>query len=513
MGVRLDRKQHYKNILMNIIAFVVQFVINFYIAPVIVANVGAAAYGFIGLANDFVSYISIVATVFNSVASRFIASEYYKHNYSKANKYFNSLIVTNCIISIGVGLFCAIFVPNINLFLSIPDELLFDVKLSFMIVFISYIVSLITLVFTTSTFVTNRTDIQGIRNVVQYIIRFVLIVVCLNFISVRIYWIAFASLIATVFVAILNVDLTRRLTPELKFKISEADYKYAFVLAKSGSWMALTSIGTILLRGLDLTIANLFIGDYEMGLLSISRTIPNNMTLVISVLAPIFTPSFISLYVKNDNQSLTNSIRDSIKTMAVLLYVPVTCFIVFSYDFFCLWQKSLSSDEIVLVTWLAILTIIQAYFNSTTATMAQISVVVNKLKMPVIITFICGVVSIVAELIMINFFDLGLYSIVISTSVVMIIRYIMFNSIYAAWCLNEKKTVFFIDLIKTWTSIPVLLGIVYIIKLLFPVLTWKSLIVDLILSMMIGYAIMLFLYDKKKIFNLFERIKTKKIKL
>ena len=47
--------QTYKNILMNILAFFVQFIISFYISPVIVSGVGTAAYGYIGLANDFVS--------------------------------------------------------------------------------------------------------------------------------------------------------------------------------------------------------------------------------------------------------------------------------------------------------------------------------------------------------------------------------------------------------------------------------------------------------------------------
>ncbi len=49
---------------MNIVAFIVQFFISFYISPLIVSKVGASAYGFIGLANDFVSYAAIIATVF-----------------------------------------------------------------------------------------------------------------------------------------------------------------------------------------------------------------------------------------------------------------------------------------------------------------------------------------------------------------------------------------------------------------------------------------------------------------
>ena len=159
--------QTYKNILMNILAFFVQFIISFYISPVIVSGVGTAAYGYIGLANDFVSYASIIASVFNSVAARFIANCLYKKEIDKANKYFNSLIVANFVIAIVLSIVSTILIPNLDSFISIPSDILFDVKVSFTLTFVSYIITLITMVFTTSTFISNRTDIQGIRNIIQ----------------------------------------------------------------------------------------------------------------------------------------------------------------------------------------------------------------------------------------------------------------------------------------------------------------------------------------------------------
>ena len=463
MKVRMGKKQDYKNIAMNIFAFVVQFAINFYVAPVIVGKVGTSAYGFIGLANDFVSYVSVVATIFNSVASRFIAKSFYQEDYDKANNYFNSLIVTNIFISCFLGLSGSIFVIYIDNILNVPPELLYDVRLTFILVFGAYIVSLLTLVFTTSTFVTNRTDVQGIRNSIQYVIRFVLILFFLNVVSVHIYWVSLATLIAAIAVAIFNVNLTKKLTPELKIDIKKfANKKYAVELAKSGCWMALTSVSVILLRGLDLTVANVLIGDYEMGLLSIARTIPNHVTSVIATLAPIFTPTFIALYVKNDKSKLAQNIKSSAKSMALLLFTPITCFIVYSYDFYGIWQKSLNDDEITLITWLSIMTVSQAYFNSTTSTMAQISVVVNKLKAPVLITLICGIVSITAEIIMIKVFHWGLFA-------------VMFG-----------------------------------IRALLPVHSWITLLLDLFISLLLGYGMMILIYGREKVKVIIKNMKKKR---
>ena len=85
MGEKKNAKrgQMTKNIAMNVLAFAIQLVINFYISPTIVSGVGTEAYGFIDLANDFTSYASVVTTVFNSVAARFIAASYYQRDYHR----------------------------------------------------------------------------------------------------------------------------------------------------------------------------------------------------------------------------------------------------------------------------------------------------------------------------------------------------------------------------------------------------------------------------------------------
>ncbi len=499
MAVNIGKKQNYNNLGMNILAFVFQFFISFYISPIVVSNVGAAAYGFIGVANDFVSYASIVATVFNSVAARFIANSFYKKDFEKANRYFNSLVVANFIIAGILGLAGIVLVPNINKVLTVPASLLLDVKLTFALVFASYIITLITLVFTTSTFVTNRTDIQGVRNIILHFVRLAVIVVLLNFVAIRIYWVAAASMIATIVVAIMNVSLTKKLTPELKVDFKYAEKKYALELASAGSWMAISSISTILLRGLDLTVANIMIGDYEMGLLSIARTMPNQITAIIGTLAPVFTPVFLTYYTKNQILDVVNSVNKAMKTMALILFVPIAGFIVFSYDFYALWQKSLTQEELYIITALSICTVVQAFFNCSASTVSQLSVVTNKLKLPVFISLGCGLVSIAAELLFLKFTDAGLYAIVLSTTVVMIIRYVVFNSFYAAWCIGKPLTIFLPTAIKTWLSIPGVVGIMLGVRKILPIHSWGGLLVDAMICSVLGYIIMFLLYGRDEL--------------
>ena len=62
----MNKKRILTNLISNIISFLVQLCINFILTPIIVVKVGDAAYGFVGLANNFVSYAAIITLVINS---------------------------------------------------------------------------------------------------------------------------------------------------------------------------------------------------------------------------------------------------------------------------------------------------------------------------------------------------------------------------------------------------------------------------------------------------------------
>lgn len=504
MEINMGNRQLIKNIIMNIVSFAIQFAMSFYIAPVIVGKVGASAYGFVGLANDFITYATVVTTVFNSVAARFISNEFYKKNYEKANNYFNSLIAANTVMSAIFCLLGSIMVINLRYFLNIPDNLLTDVQITFSLVFGGYCLSLLTNVFTTSTFVTNRTDIQGVRNCIVGILKFSLTVTLLSFVSIKIYWISFAGVITTIFAAIWNISLTRKLTPEINIKFKYAKGCYVAELAKSGCWMAFTSMSVILMRGFDLLISNKLLGSNEMGLISLSRAMPNNVTGIINTIAPIFTPMFISFYAAEKWDMLVLKVKESINIMAIIIFVPIVGFIVFSREFYILWQRSLTDESIKTLVLLSNITVVQAFFNASTATMAQLSVVTNKLKVPVFVSFGTGVLNIIIEYSLIRFARLGIYAIVIPETVIMLLRYILFNSFYAAYVLKQPLRTFVGTTVKTWLTIPFITVSMLLVRKLITVNSWGTFIISVGICGVIGYVEMLLLYYRKEILNLIQ---------
>ncbi len=505
----MGKKQTSVNIVVNIMAFAIQLFIGLYTAPILIKAIGTESYGFIGLANDIVNYLTIVTAVFNSVASRFIALEISKDNVKRAEQYFNSLLATNIVLGIvfaGFGAFVVIFIDKI---FTVPAALVSDVRATFAITFITFIVGVLSSIFNTAAFVKNRLDIQGARNIIQYVIRLVLLVVLLSMSVLHIYYVSVASLVAAIVVAILNVDIKRKLLPEVKISLGKASFTDVKILASAGVWLAITNLSSILMRGLDLVVANKFLGAYEMGLLSVARTFPNSFTSAVATLGPIFTPVFISLWAKNETEKLKLSICDSIKTMGLIMIVPVSGFIVFSNSFYTMWQKSYSPEEIKIICILSTITVIQCYFNSTTTTMAQTSVVVNKLKLPVLVSLGCGILNLIVVFTLLKYTNLGVYSIVLSSSCIMIMRYIFFNSFYCSHILNFGIRDFLLTCGKVWITIPVQIVLMMAVKKLFIIDDWFSFIIAVAICGVLGYCVELVLIEGKNSFQIIKKISNK----
>ena len=85
----------------------------------------------------------------------------------------------------------------------------------------------------------------------------------------------------------------------------------------------------------------------------------------------------------------------------------------------------------------------------------------------------------------------------------------LFNSIYAAECLEQPKRIFFADTIKTWLTIPVLIAIMWGIRTILPITTWFDLVVDALICAVVGYILMLILFGRDDVRTVINKIKKK----
>lgn len=477
------------NLIASIVALAVQMGISLILTPILVEKLGNEAYGFIGLANNFVSYATIVTVALNSMASRFITIAIHRGEEKKANEYFSSVFISNIIMSIVILILLVLMVFNLNKLLNIPEYLNTDVKITFTLVFINFIITLLSTVFNIATFVKNRIYLSSIQQIIGNVLKIIAILILFGIFQPKIYFISISAIIYTAYVMIANVYLTKKLAPELKVTIKNFKISAVIELIKSGLWNSLNNLSTMLLSGLDLLIANLFIDSTAMGTLSIAKTIPTAVLTLLGTISNVFLPQFTILYSKNKIDELINETKFSIKVMSLIMIVPLAGFIVFGTEFFSLWLPSKTPNEIIEIQILSILTLLPNLVSSYIYTLYGINTVTNKLKVPVIVTFVLGIISVIVTYILVQTTNLGVYAIAGVSSIILVIRILTFVPMYAAHNLKVKKGIFYGTLFRALVTSALIMVLFAIINMNITINSWLELAICAVTAGIIGYIV------------------------
>ena len=495
MAGKNTSKQMTINLLASIISFGVNMGINFFLTPYLVKALGTDSYGFIGLANNFVQYATIITSALNSMSGRFISVAYHKGDKEKASRIFSSVLVADLILAgvmlVGTGLFTC----YLDVFLNIPENLIGSVKITFGITFMTFVVSVVTAIFTTATFVKNRIDINSVRDIISNLLKIVIVVLLFTFMPPQLYFLALATLASAVFLLLTNITVKKKILPDVEIKFKKFKLYYVKIIISAGLWMSLAQLSNVLISGVDLLVCNLALGATVMGLLSIAKTIPHCISSLITTIANVFTPHYTILYAKNDMKGLVKEVSFTSRMLSFILTVPITGFIAYGFEFYTLWQPTKTPEEIQLIQILSIFTCILYLFTAHTQCMTMLNSVFNKLKVPVLVALGVGVLGIVITVSVLYFGNLGdngVYVVAGTSSILMSLRAFFFVPVYSAKITGQKWTTFFPSMLRGWVTFFILLVIFSVFRSFVTINSWVIFLVVCGISSIIGYGISLF---------------------
>lgn len=79
------------NLISQVSVIVAQMVISLFLTPIVLDKMGAEAYGFVGLVNNFVSYVAVITTALNSLSGRYITIAHHSGDQESAESYYSSV--------------------------------------------------------------------------------------------------------------------------------------------------------------------------------------------------------------------------------------------------------------------------------------------------------------------------------------------------------------------------------------------------------------------------------------
>lgn len=468
-GNNTGGKQLGINMVANIVSYSANILISFVLTPFLINTLGKETYSFYPLANQIVSYLSILTNAMNSMASRFVTVELVRGNKEKANGYYASALVANLLMGLVLMIPMQLIIVYMDKFMDIPINAVAAVKMLFALVFSSALLRIISSIFGIATFAKNRIDLRSIRELVTAVLRLILYVILYRFMPPSIVYVGVVTLLVAMINIAFQVFYSKKLMPEIRISRRYIKRQYTMEMMTSSSWNAINTFGNMLLTGTSMIMANMFYGAVASGSYSIVQTVPQFINGVISMLVGVFYPVITYRYAQNDKAGLVQEIRKAQNFVGLFGCATITVFSAMATEFFGLWTPGEDAQYLALLSFL---TIAPHFVISCMWTLTNVNIVMNKVKVSAYFTLGCGVANIVIAYMIYGLTDIGLVSLPIISTVVQLIRVGIFMPLYVSRNLQIKWNTFYQALSRALVcSVPVFV-VVYSAKQFFSLNSW-----------------------------------------
>lgn len=466
----------------SLLAMALSILINFFLSPYIVENFGEEANGFTQLANNFVTYATLLTVALNSMAGRFITIAYHNKDYKACARYYTSVLVGNAAI-ILLLLFPSVYcVFRLDSLIRIETAVVSHVKILFGLVFANFFATQIFSLFAIACYVTNRQYIQNTVNMVRTLCNAAGLVLMFALLVPKIYFVSLVGCVLSLLLIPIFFWIKQKICPELRFDIRYFDIKTVWQMVSSGLWNTLNQCGILLMTAFDLLLANLFIDPVRMGVLSVAKTVPNCIIQLAGTVNSSFSPHLTIAYASKDREQLLSSLRYSMKYSAVLVSIPITVLSVYGVSFYRLWVPSLDAEELAV---LSVLTCMQLIPFCGVQVINNLFTTANRLKVNSLSVLIGGAVNILVVFILLRYTSLGLFAIAGVSSCIGIIRNLIVTVPYSARILGLKWYIFYKDVLISCLYCAVCLVICYVFKSLIVPNSWLTMIFSVAVSCLV----------------------------
>ena len=468
-----DKKKLVINLVSIISVFFINSAISFFLSPYIVRTLGVEANGYVQLASNIISYISIITVALNSMSGRFITIALTKGEIENAVSYYTSVFWANIVISIVLLIPFLVSIWKLDKLLNISPALLFDVKILFALNFINFVFGNMFSLWNNAYYATNMLFLQYARIMEVLFVRVGFIVLLFVIFPPKVFYTTLAALAVVPLMVYWSLKDKNRLLPSMKIDNRKFSLDKLKEIVSSGLWRSLQATGEILLTGLDLLICNLFISPTAMGVLALSKTLPTMIQQFNWQIASTFAPKLTINFAQENKDVIWNDLKLSFKIVAIIGTIPLGGLIMFGQDFFLLWvpgedARMLQTLSFLACFWLALIAGIQPVGN--------IFATVNKVMPQAISMIISGVLNVLIVLLFVKFTDLGIYAVAGTSVLIGLLRNLCYTIPASARYLCFKWYRFYIGVWYSAVCTAIVIAIGFAVRYFFLPTGWKLMI-------------------------------------
>ena len=427
------------NMLWSLLSLFINYFMNFLITPYVTNNIGVEAYGFVALANTFVSYVDILAVGLNAFAGRFIAMAYHQAEQEKANCYYSSTILADLILAALLLAGGGVVIANLSKLFQVPPQLVGDVQLLFFIVLVRYLLTLLRTAFDTAAFIAERIDLAEQLQSIACLLQAVLLLAMCMLLQPHVWYVGAASAASALFLLAGNWVLCRRLTPELRFAPQNFSLRAVWEVLSTGSWTALNNLGNVLNSGLDLLITNLMLDATVMGQISVAKNLETIAIAMVFKLSSAFRPRCLRLYAEEKRDQLAGMLCTAMKLTGGFCSLTVLGFFVCGRDFLRLW---LPGQDTAFLYRVGMIVLLSDIATGAVQPLYYVYTLTKKLRLPCIITILMGAANVASMYLLLRYTSIGAEAVVLTTLVINMVHFVD-APLYSAYCLQLPLGTFY----------------------------------------------------------------------
>ena len=386
LGIRKARQSFLVNVSSNLAFVLVQTVANLWLTPYLIHYLGIAVFGMVPLVSSLVSYMAILGTAHHATVSRFLAIELEHGEGVSANKTFNTALFATIGAILALGPLILVISFVFSTLFHVPPGWERDAGWLFAIVGMSFFVTTVSNNFGVSPFIHSRFLWINIVNLVALLARMGLMFALFSLFRARLWYVGAGILTSALISLVAFALLWRKLTPELHVQIKAFDRSRLGALTGMGGWVAVNTVGAMLLGGADLLIVNAFFGAAMTGGYASAAQFSALMQYLVGTVGGVIRPVILIRYAQGDLAGLRDLSSRVIRLLGFALALPVGLLCGFSRPLLTVWLgPSFGYLSVLLVVIVCHLSL-----NLSVRPLLDVQNAFNKVRWPGIVTLLSG---------------------------------------------------------------------------------------------------------------------------
>jgi O-antigen/teichoic acid export membrane protein len=404
----------------------------FYV-PFLVRRLGPALYGLVPLTSMVTSYMTLITMGLDSAVSRSLSITLERKDHRGANRVFNVSLWGNLALAAVLAVPSAWAVVHVGRILRIPPGYETAARWLFAGTIAAFLLNLVKTPFGVSAFCCNRLDLLNLVSGSETLTRVGLVVSLFCLVTPKIEYIGAAILAGTVVSTFGMVWTWRVLTPDLRIRLREFDWKLLRGLCGTGGWVVVSQIGVMLYLNTDLLIANRLFGPEQSGRYAAVLQLPILLRSIATAVGGIFPPTMYQIYARGDFDHLVDYLKRAIKLVGLVMALCIGLVCGFSEPLLRLWLGPGFASLAPLLSLMAI----HLCINLSMYPLYAVPLAADRVKVPGLVTLAIGVGNLALALFLASGLGWGLYGLAAAGAIMLTIRHLLFTPLYSAHILNR----------------------------------------------------------------------------